>query len=779
MAEEPISTLTKKSAVANHSSSSKFPLGMFTGSIRPSHLINSLGHLLAGSYAIVAALLSVWGGDAVQLLEKQTPSIFFQMRGPITTPEDIVIVAIDDQSISIPKQYYRTNPQQYAELEPLTTFPYKRQAYSQIITKLMAAGARTVALDLVFDQPSSSEESDRQLQAVLAKYGSKVTLAAVYENSSTHQGEFWQLTQPHTKFNTGAVSIGSVNFPVEIDGKIHSLASEFNNRSGIEELLPNKIPSFGEAVLTSAQIKYNSPKGKYIYFWGSTGSFTTIPLWYVLDDDNWNGYLQQGKFFQDKIVLIGYTAKLDQKDVHPVAFSQSWPYPETMPGVEIHANAIATLMHNKSIALAIEHPVSHSLFVLLLVGSSVWVVARTKQGIKRLLLSLILASVWGGISYISFIHGQLIFPTTIPMIAIACAGISYLGVEVAAEKIKKQKLMMIFQKYQSSPVIQEIISQQDDLQDFIQQRNLAINGKILSGRYKISKVLGAGGFSETYIAEDIQRPGNPQCVVKQLKLSHHAKPESLELARRLFSSEAKILEKLGTHNQIPQLLAYFEEEQEFYLVQEYIIGHPLHQEFASGQVLSETVVIEILKDILGILVFVHSNGVIHRDIKPNNIIRRNSDWKLVLIDFGAVKEVSTQIFTDEEQSAFTIGIGTKGYAPSEQCFGRPQYNSDIYALGMIGIRALTGIAPHELNKDIDDEIIWTHKARVSKPLAEILNKMISEDYHQRYQSASEVLTDLDNINNLPIQPNLSSNYSKLNTLSIEDDSDNPTATWEQ
>ena len=146
---------------------------------------------------------------------------------------------------------------------------------------------------------------------------------------------------------------------------------------------------------------------------------------------------------------------------------------------------------------------------------------------------------------------------------------------------------------------------------------------------------------------------------------------------------------MGTNNQIPQLLAYFEESEEFYLVQEYIIGHDLSQQLPTGKPINETTVIEILRDLLQILAFVHQNGVIHRDIKPSNIIRRDSDGKLVLIDFGAVKEVTTQLLDNQEQNAFTIGIGTKGYAPSEQCFGRPQYSSDIYALGMVGIKALT------------------------------------------------------------------------------------------
>src|ERR671933_63504 len=165
-------------------------------------------------------------------------------------------------------------------------------------------------------------------------------------------------------------------------------------------------------------------------------------------------------------------------------------------------------------------------------------------------------------------------------------------------------------------------------------------GKTLSGRYKIVKHLGGGGFGQTYIAEDLQLPGNPLCVVKQLK-PKATEQLALQIARRLFDREAQVLYQLGNHDQIPRLLAHFEEEQEFYLVQEFIEGHELRQEMPIGVHLSETQVIAILQDILKVLEFVHQQDVIHRDIKPSNLIRRKRDGKIFLIDFGAVKQLST------------------------------------------------------------------------------------------------------------------------------------------
>ncbi len=766
MAEEPTYTLTKKNVSAAHRTSTK-PTKVVPTASHPSRRMARLGHLLTGISAAGAAWLSISGWGLVQTMENQALSAFFQLRGSIIPPENIIILAIDDQSISIPEQYYKTDPQQYAYLKSLKSFPFQRSAYAQIIEKLAEAGVAAIGLDVVFDLPGSyGIADDRQFQAALQQYGNKVTLAALYENSETHQGHFMQLRLPHQQFQTGTVSMGTVNFPLELDGKVHRLASEFSRLVADEHLQPVNIPSFDEAVLVTAQIDYPQPKGDRIHFWGGAGTFQTIPLWYLFDPYNWDNYLQQGQIFQDKIVLIGATAKLTN-DYHPTPIT---PSPQKMSGVEIHANAIATLMTGKAIAPAINNPPLQSLFVLVLVGSTALLITRSKRGITRAFSGMGLATVWGGVSYFSFVYGQLIFPTTIPMIAIALSGLSYLGTEVAKEKLRNRQLVDIFQKYKTSPVVQEIISQQDDLQDLLQERDLALTGKILAGRYKIVKVLGSGGFSETYIAEDIQRPGNPDCVVKQLKPAN-TEPQGLELARRLFNSEAQILEKLGTYPQIPQLLAYFEQEEEFYLVQEYIVGHSLSQELRSQKPILEISAIEIVRELLHILIYLHKNSVIHRDIKPTNIIRRHSDYKLVLIDFGAVKEVTITPQTDSEQNPFTIGIGTRGYAPSEQCFGRPQYNSDVYAVGMIGIKALTGIPPHEFHRDDQGQLLWSDKALASHAFIRILTKMVADDPKQRYSSASEALQEIEALVNSQNSNSEQQNYSTL------DSSDIPTKLW--
>ncbi|MEH2286912.1 serine/threonine-protein kinase [Nostoc sp.] len=271
-------------------------------------------------------------------------------------------------------------------------------------------------------------------------------------------------------------------------------------------------------------------------------------------------------------------------------------------------------------------------------------------------------------------------------------------------------------------------------------------GQLLDGRYQVLQILGGGGFGQTYIAQDTHRPGLPKCVVKHLKPVTRS-PEFLETARRLFTSEAETLEQLGSHDQIPRLLAYFEDNQEFFLVQEFIEGHTLKAELFPNQRWTEDRVIQLLEQILSILQFIHSHNVIHRDIKPDNIIRRQHDGKLVLIDFGAVKQVQTQLLAIPGQTRATIIIGTPGYMSTEQGQGKPRPNSDIYSLGIIAIQSLTGLHPVNFQEDPDTgEISWQHQANVSSELASVLSKMVLHHFKQRYQSAAEVLhvlKDLD------------------------------------
>jgi len=273
---------------------------------------------------------------------------------------------------------------------------------------------------------------------------------------------------------------------------------------------------------------------------------------------------------------------------------------------------------------------------------------------------------------------------------------------------------------------------------------------LLVERYQLVKPLGAGGFAKTYLAEDRQQK-NARCVIKHLTPANRS-PDFLATARRLFEAEATALARLGTHDRIPALIDAFEVDGEFYLVQAYVDGEPLDELF-ERQVCSEADILQLLEEVLPILAFIHQHKVIHRDIKPSNLMRRHADGKLVLIDFGAVKEITTQLYTTHSDQ-FTVSIGTQGYAPPEQLAGRPRYSSDLYALGMTAIRGLTGRSPTELPENPQTgELLWQPEAPpVSPGLAAFLQRLTQISIYQRYPAAEVALQDLANLEALAQPP---------------------------
>ncbi|NJN21688.1 MAG: tetratricopeptide repeat protein, partial [Leptolyngbya sp. RL_3_1] len=189
------------------------------------------------------------------------------------------------------------------------------------------------------------------------------------------------------------------------------------------------------------------------------------------------------------------------------------------------------------------------------------------------------------------------------------------------------------------------------------------------------------------------------------------------------------------------------EDAHFYLVQEYVEGSLLTDEIRPGRQLSEDRVIDLLQDLLSTLCSVHQQQVIHRDIKPSNLIRRHSDRKVVLIDFGAVKQVSSQPLEINGQVSITVAIGSLGYMPNEQLAGQPTLSSDIYAIGVLALQALTGLEPKRLPKDPrTSEIMWRELVTVKPALADIIDKMVRYDFRQRYPSAVEAFTALNTLN---------------------------------
>jgi len=299
------------------------------------------------------------------------------------------------------------------------------------------------------------------------------------------------------------------------------------------------------------------------------------------------------------------------------------------------------------------------------------------------------------------------------------------------------------------------------------------NSLILRNHYRPVKLLGGGGFGQVYLAEDIDRL-NEFCVIKKFE-SNVQENEALQKAKELFEQEAKQLQKLGEHPQIPQLYAYFQEQGQFYIIQQYIEGDTLEQELKKQGVFNEEKITSLLKELLNILKFLHQNNTIHRDIKPANIIRRSQtvteQGSLVLIDLGIAKQVNkTTIKTGTR-------IGTFGYMPMEQMQeGKVSPASDLYSLGATCFYLLSGVDPWELwkikgynwTKEWQNEI----KQPLSKKIVQILDKLLQVEDKDRYQSAQEVLDDLEPyqtkvlINPAQPSPNVAQNIPRSKALAL-------------
>lgn len=291
---------------------------------------------------------------------------------------------------------------------------------------------------------------------------------------------------------------------------------------------------------------------------------------------------------------------------------------------------------------------------------------------------------------------------------------------------------------------------------------------LLRDRYSAIAVIGRGGFGKTYLATDELEPSS-LCVIKQF-----LPPSNSSTALRLFAEEAQQLRTLGSHSQIPSFIDYLEQENEYFIVQEYIDGSNLEEELAANGSFSENQIQELLLNILPVIEFVHSHNVIHRDIKPENVIRRHSDAEdgmpkdhatqtlrdhrsLHLVDFGAAK-----IITQTALVKTGTTIGSAGYAAPEQTFGKAVTQSDLYSLGVTCIHLLTSMHPFDLIDSGEGNWVWRDylKQPVSQKLGQILDKLLERGIKQRYHSAKEVLNDLQHFWQIS-QTNEASKFQEL------------------
>jgi CHASE2 domain-containing sensor protein/tRNA A-37 threonylcarbamoyl transferase component Bud32 len=719
-----------------------------------------LAHILLGvTWSGLAAIGVMTQPDWMHRGDRLIQSGLWHIKPTTTVPSKIVILGVDERTQS-----------------DIARWPLPRSKYAEVIDKVMQAGASGVALDILLDNPRDTTTNegtnegsneggidqcdqvkvqpgseDGKLRDVMKKYPGKITLATSFTRSAAAAGlEEERLLVPFCPFQTVQARFGNIDFPAEWAGDRRVFRS---GKAFLDDLVRSdptiyqsriddySIKSFASAALQSVGIAEQGTASQDIYFYGGEKTFPTFSLSDVLNENWANEELQSGKYFRGKLVLIGATADIlgDIKDTARGA----------MPGVELHANAMATLMQGKALRPVLSQPGAIGAVVLLAGLIAALIQSRGEKVTWRLVWTLLLMLGWGGAGYGLMTQASLLLPMLLPMGAIGATGLSYVSIDVLKRRRISKQLGDSLKDQSRNPVVRAIINQQTDetlKKELLEGRQQELLGAKIGGeRYQVIQIHGAGGFGETYIAEDIHRPDRPKCVVKKLSPASRD-TKHMNLARRLFQREAETLEILGQqHDQIPQLLAYFEESTEFYLVQEFIDGHPLNTEISLGRLLPEAKAIAVLREVLQILGFVHSQGVIHRDVKPSNLIRRARDNKLVLIDFGAVKGV--QIVGDEEIiSDLTIGIGTQGYMAPEQQAGHPQFNSDIYALGMMGVQMLTGISPSQLTRaSATGEVDWQNKTHASVGLIEVVSKMIAYNYKQRYQSTQEVLQVLKNL----------------------------------
>lgn len=280
-----------------------------------------------------------------------------------------------------------------------------------------------------------------------------------------------------------------------------------------------------------------------------------------------------------------------------------------------------------------------------------------------------------------------------------------------------------------------------------------VAGTILQNRYRVLSILGQGGFGRTYLTED-QGRFNERCAMKEF-IPPQGSEYALTKARELFHREATILYQIS-HPQIPQFRATFEENQRLFLVQDYVAGKTyralLNERKVQGTAFSEAEALQLIYQILPVLAHIHSKGIIHRDIAPDNMILRQQDNLPVLIDFGVVKEIVTRFHSPETDMPTTVG--KLGYAPSEQMqTGRAYPNSDLYSLAVSAIVLMTGREPQELYDDRNLVWNWQRWVPIMHPgFAEVLNRMLSYRPGDRYQSVSEVAQALQALVNPSASP---------------------------
>lgn len=409
-------------------------------------------------------------------------SVLWRLRGPIPPPPGVVILAIDEYSLS-QGNVYAGSPDRYPHLAPIESWPWQRQAYALAIERLMEAGARVVAVDVLFLDPSiHGPADDAALESALAQWGDRVVLAALYDASSTDWGGFTILLTPTLN---GVVHQGLINIAPDSDGHIR-LAPEvvLAELRRIHNFVDD-LPAFATATLQATGDPIPPWPSRQIFFYGPGGTIPTVPFANVLEPDNWERYRDQ---FAHKIVILGPTA-VSLQDHHRT------PFDAAMPGPEIHAQTVAAMLEGRTLNQPFGHALGRGLVTGLLIGGlGLGLGYRFSQPFPRLLGFGTAIALWGATAYLLMMGpaGQII-PLAIPVACLGMGGVAYLATGAIGDQIEEQRLRRTLERYVSPAVAKEILSQPEDFTSLGvgQQMQAAVLFSDIRGFSRLSYQLGA------------------------------------------------------------------------------------------------------------------------------------------------------------------------------------------------------------------------------------------------------------------------------------------------
>ncbi|MBE9137903.1 adenylate/guanylate cyclase domain-containing protein [Nodosilinea sp. LEGE 07088] len=449
--------------------------------VRAYRRIFQLGHGLMVSWAVFGAVTLASQHPWIVLIEGQAQSFLLRLRGPVPPPADIVILGIDEYSLS-QGDLYQADPDRYPFLAPLAIWPWQRLAYAQAIEQLMAAGAKAVAIDVLLVDPSGyGPADDAALAATLDRWGDRVALAAAYDVSTSDFGLFTNLLQP---IYGDRAKAGLINLEVGVDGKYRAFPER-----GIETLrqthgFTDRLPSFAQATLLAAGYPRPEQTSEALFFYGPAGTFPTVSFVQVLDPDNWPLIAAQ---FEGKIVLIGPLAESFQD-------RKRTPIDGNMPGVEIHAHALAAMIEGRTLNAAIANPLAQALVTAIAIGAiGLGLGYRFTQPVPRLVTFLAAIAAWGALAYLLMVHRDRIVPLAIPVACLGMGGITYIATGAVSNRLEEQRLRRTLERYVAPSVAQEILNQPEDFTSLTvgQKFQAAVLFSDIRGFSRISYQLGA------------------------------------------------------------------------------------------------------------------------------------------------------------------------------------------------------------------------------------------------------------------------------------------------